>query len=201
MQVEDDFVIMEEPFVEQAIKSLGDRIGQLAVEVPIQSFEVTGLKAVEEDFIPHHTTFGPCGRACRRLSLIQVQIIKDAKVAIDPALVSVIIEGSVGIQRNSFPPPQRRRQSLVCSAFVRPSQQFEQFVAGEIDLTLAEVGQSRQLNAGQEHVFVLGGRQSVPVASRDCQFPLHMPALVTIPGLIGKDHRLASIEKPVRHGR
>ena len=82
---------------------------------------------------------------------------------VDPALLFMIVECSIGKDPQPLPATQRCGDSLVVATFVRPAQQTEDFIAAERDFAGGEVIQTAELEAGQQDVVVFGYAQAVAV--------------------------------------
>jgi hypothetical protein len=76
-------------------------------------------------------------------------------------------------QRYAVPPVEGELQALVALALVRPIEELDEFVPREIDLYVLEVvSQPGEVNQGDDHVRIGGGRQTVSVAAGDGQPPV-----------------------------
>lgn len=82
---------------------------------------------------------------------------------VDPALLFMIVECSIGKDRQPLPAKQRCGDSLVVATFDRPAQQTEDFVTAERDFAGGEVIQTAELDTGQQDFIVFECAQAVAV--------------------------------------
>ena len=83
-------------------------------------------------------------------------IVEHAKVPIYPTLLFVVVERSIGKDRQSLPATQRCGNSFVVATFIRPAEQSQDLVTAERHFPCRKIIQATELDAGQQDVVIFG---------------------------------------------